>query len=296
MTCVGVKEKMSLNKLWRDFSLLKAGWKLGRAVRSGGDHERNVLLAELTWSLSQQGQAVLIYLDLVKFHQVAQVRGLEWAARIIAFIKKNLPAEVKQLFTQQSLIAAQHLWADDFVILLAAGDKPDLDHLWNMCYILRLRIKDAVSRAFGRQLGMQIEMHLGFSVIDGRDSLPVEMLYYNALRQARLMAKGAREWRLVKLGEEFKEIVAGQKIKTLFQPVVSLQDGTVVGWEALSRGDVQSELRRPDLFFQMVTLSLAIADCLDSSCYQKLPQLSVELKKYAKSIAGSVYVRNRRSC
>lgn len=240
-----------LEQLRQELAALKGRLLLGRAVRSGGIQERHHLLTELTWALRRQGKAVLIYIDLVQFHQVAQLRGLEWAARLITFIKKNIPVEVSQLFTQKKLIAAQHLWADDFVILLADGEKSDLDYYWNMCYILRLRLKDAVSRTWGRQPGVELELHLGFSIIDREDPLPVEMLYYNALRQARLMAKGARQWHMVKLGEQFKEMLAGEKIRTLYQPIVSLQDGTVIGWEALSRGDVQSELGRPDLFFQL---------------------------------------------
>lgn len=48
---------------------------------------------------------------------------------------------------------------------------------------------------------------------------------------------------------ELKEIINHQSIRSVFQPVVSLTDGSVIGYEALSRGPQGSRLERPDALF-----------------------------------------------
>lgn len=49
---------------------------------------------------------------------------------------------------------------------------------------------------------------------------------------------------------ELLEILYQKKIQTVFQPIVSLQDGTVYGYEALSRGPIDSILHTPDMLFK----------------------------------------------
>jgi EAL domain-containing protein (putative c-di-GMP-specific phosphodiesterase class I)/GGDEF domain-containing protein len=52
---------------------------------------------------------------------------------------------------------------------------------------------------------------------------------------------------------ELQDILDKKKISTVFQPVVSLVDATVLGYEALSRGPQGSVLERPDALFGAAT-------------------------------------------
>lgn len=49
--------------------------------------------------------------------------------------------------------------------------------------------------------------------------------------------------------QELDNILNNKNIKPVFQPIVSLTDATVIGYEALSRGPQQSSLERPDVLF-----------------------------------------------
>lgn len=53
-----------------------------------------------------------------------------------------------------------------------------------------------------------------------------------------------------RLRGELLEILYQKKIKTVFQPIVSLLDGSVHGYEALSRGPEESQLHTPDMLFK----------------------------------------------
>ena len=48
---------------------------------------------------------------------------------------------------------------------------------------------------------------------------------------------------------ELRKILDEKKIKTVFQPIVNLKNGSIFGYEALSRGPECSSLKRPDKLF-----------------------------------------------
>ena len=45
------------------------------------------------------------------------------------------------------------------------------------------------------------------------------------------------------------QILLSENIHTVYQPIVSLQSGHIIGYEALSRGPIQSPLHLPDKLF-----------------------------------------------
>lgn len=50
--------------------------------------------------------------------------------------------------------------------------------------------------------------------------------------------------------EELENILNNKNISTVYQPIVSLLDGKIIGYEALSRGPVDSPLQSPDKLFK----------------------------------------------
>ena len=52
-------------------------------------------------------------------------------------------------------------------------------------------------------------------------------------------------------GEELMRIIREEAITPVFQPIVSLRDGSVLGYEALSRGPAGTEMESPDMLFQV---------------------------------------------
>jgi EAL domain-containing protein (putative c-di-GMP-specific phosphodiesterase class I)/GGDEF domain-containing protein len=52
-----------------------------------------------------------------------------------------------------------------------------------------------------------------------------------------------------KIKEALDYVIDNKKIKTVFQPIISLRDGSVYGHEALSRITCESEIKNPDMLF-----------------------------------------------
>ncbi len=52
------------------------------------------------------------------------------------------------------------------------------------------------------------------------------------------------------LRQSFLDVLNGKKIRTVFQPIVNLRDGSIYGYEALSRGPCGSVMESPDFLFE----------------------------------------------
>jgi len=63
-----------------------------------------------------------------------------------------------------------------------------------------------------------------------------------------------------KINEQLNHIIDGQHLKTVFQPIVSLRDGTVFGHEALSRITCESDIENPEELFRVAGESSRLWD------------------------------------
>ena len=53
-----------------------------------------------------------------------------------------------------------------------------------------------------------------------------------------------------KFVEALDYIIENRKIKTVFQPIISLTSGTILGHEALSRITYNCDIKNPDMLFR----------------------------------------------
>lgn len=71
-----------------------------------------------------------------------------------------------------------------------------------------------------------------------------------SLKKERTDSMESRQKTSLTEHQEFEDIVNLEKIETLFQPIVSLKNGRILGYEALSRGPEESRFYRPDRLFE----------------------------------------------
>lgn len=74
---------------------------------------------------------------------------------------------------------------------------------------------------------------------------------YNAVREAKDAAERRETRYYHAMRERVARAVRERAIDTVFQPVVDLRSGNVVGYEALSRGPAGSEIENPEVIFEI---------------------------------------------
>ncbi len=63
------------------------------------------------------------------------------------------------------------------------------------------------------------------------------------------MQNQTQQWGSAEWTEKLQRVIAGEQIRPVFQPIVSLRDGSLLGYEALSRGPKGTELESPEMLF-----------------------------------------------
>jgi len=61
------------------------------------------------------------------------------------------------------------------------------------------------------------------------------------------------EKRMAQMHKQLEEIIREEDISIVFQPIISLRDGSVLGYEALSRGPDKTPLHNPDAMFNVAS-------------------------------------------
>ncbi|MCL5982685.1 MAG: EAL and GGDEF domain-containing protein [Firmicutes bacterium] len=191
----------------------------------------------------------LIFIDIKNFHEILQLQGLITANRILLLLEAALRSKMADLPPGNRVFAAEHLWADDFVVLLGCKGEGDLESLLDLGIALRLSLKKELSRQLVQLTGQELELHLGCSLIKPDNGQNPELKLYNALREAQRAAKGTLGLESLRYRQEFLEILANKQLSVVYQPIVSLTSGEMLGWEALARGPENSYFSRPDLLF-----------------------------------------------
>lgn len=206
------------------------------------------LAGKVRENLRKSRPVVLLYFDLVKFHEVEQVSGFQAASKILAMFKKCLEREITEIFPGSEILAVENLWGDDFVVLMAMEGRPGHGELQKIAITSRIGIRERIRQESLKITGREPDIHVGYAVLSFKAG-NVESQLYTALREAQEMAKGSISLETAMLLSEFREILDQARFEIVYQPVVSLRSGGILGWEALTRGPRESYFRRPEILF-----------------------------------------------
>lgn len=207
----------------------------------------------------------LIYLDLARFGELERAYGQAAASGLLASVETALAAAVAEVLPEGSLLGLQNLWGDDFVIYLATVGPPPAGWLDGLT--------SGVVQALRRRLQGQhralaaLQVHSAHAAVAGAAS-GAASLVYQAVRGAMQAAKGAGgEEAAAGARRELEALLAGRALTSVYQPIIRLATGEVLGWEALARGPAGSRLHGPDALFRLAGAA-GMTWALERACRQ----------------------------
>ncbi len=106
---------------------------------------------------------------------------------------------------------------------------------------------------------------VGYSFAVNNPKLRPVRVVPRILEEARDMAHNQARRFGVKNRERIKNLLVNEDITTVYQPIVRLEDRTVIGYEALSRGPKDTEFHSPSILFQLAKESDLLFE-LDRVC------------------------------
>lgn len=219
------------------------------------------VLERVKQTLEAQGHVVMLYADVVRFHQAEQLLGPEGAERLLSLLPDALVQAVRMMLPDSTPLQVQHIWADDFVLYIDLPSPPPSDQWQSVAgQIARLAALAVNPQHSGP--GVRVEIQAALRVLGRSDS----SLRGQIARAVRLLQEQARpEYSAPENGVLLQELLdTGQGLSMVYQPIVAMQSGAIAGYEALCRGPVGTPLASPLALFdearahdQLFTLELA---------------------------------------
>lgn len=235
----------------------------------------------------------LFHIDLSRTTNLEAIYGWQFYDALLERFAQRLRALRGSLLSERSVLVLDGVHSDKFLIFVPetlSGQSVHAEALHEMAGFLRpyLRAHLAEERL---PSGPAAEPALGYALVSGTPFWRFERLVYEAVEEARRMSARQDESRQARDAAEFRRILTEESIDILFQPVVRLVDGQIIGYEALSRGPRRSSMEAPAVLFS-VSNTIGMERDLDRLCQAKAltraGRLGAEHLLFLNSLAGTV--------
>lgn len=190
----------------------------------------------------------LLLLNIENFFAFQKVYGEEIACYILDVIEQTLEKAAEEILVNCDFLFVEKIDSGSFAILFD-GESFDLGSMPNLAMSFRLFTRNNLNRKLVQLTGQRFEICIGYSLLRSHSGVSIEDLLYNALCDAKEIAKGKLDYTRLQLLKEFREIIEIPRLGVVYQPIVDFRSGKVLGWESLARGPEGSHFRSPLVLF-----------------------------------------------
>lgn len=213
-------------------------------------HNENLLL-KLECARKTDCKLAAIYLDIVKFREIETMYGQNVCRLVLRTFK-----EIMNLLhfddARTSMLGWQSLGGDDMAIYLQAPP----DYKYQDLYALATVLHQQAELLLNERLRLPtVHLHLGYAFMDTAGNRSIESVIYSVLKESLQIAKSPFSFAYWQQVEELKNIIESKNLATVYQPIISLKNGDIFGYEALSRGPADSSLYSPGVLFPLAEKS-----------------------------------------
>lgn len=233
--------------------------------------------------MTKQNPVYLFYIDVAKLSEIELQYGFEQSSSIIHALDQSIGRAVYSLsFHPIKYIHHHRLWGDDYCLCLSwEGNYPPeqtQDKIHELCIHLKDRIELHLNKQIFLPAKVNIKLHIGFAKLTGQD---VNKEIYQAVKAASQMAKYEVSTKEFLQHRQFFQILQTENLQSYYQPLVSLKDGSVFGWEGLIRGPENSDFFLPSRLFDYAEKT-GRSLWLDSICRRKVLGKLFEISPHQK--------------
>ena len=193
----------------------------------------------------------LIYFDLHSEEKIEEIFGWETYDGLLRQMAEALAALAPQLLKPDDILAISAVRSDEFLVFV--GSKVADGQLRHRLEGIRDRMMEELSGRLRVQCDTERPRSLGIHTaalpVRCEPTVRVERTIYKVLDEVRALCRREREKKHTLRLNELRRILAVEGILVRYQPIVSLTDGTVHGFEALSSGPPGDIFESPEMLF-----------------------------------------------
>jgi EAL domain-containing protein (putative c-di-GMP-specific phosphodiesterase class I)/DNA-binding response OmpR family regulator len=241
---------------------------------------------EVQRRLFDHSQLGILYVTLDGVHALEQQQGFEAVDDVFRVIGKRLSETRGRLIRNEDFVSISSLGNAFLVILSPSRDHGFVDE--DDLHLVKRRLEEQLLGLLESELESKLLAHVDLYVGYSRLGQSPKVRFKRALLEAiECATRGIQQERgevQHRLSAEFERVVSGAQITCVYQPIVSLGDYRVIGYELLARGPLQSELHRPDALFEVARAEGRVPE-LDRICRMMAARASATLPaKYLRFI------------
>lgn len=204
--------------------------------------------ADLDQALAGRSCLGLFWVGLAGFGLFYKLFGQDTADSVMENLECILREESCRLLGGARRVFIDRADASSFTILFLENEL-SLDTLMDRSLSLRLKVRNALNQEVVKLTGQSMGVEVGYSLVNGGGG-DLEQRIYRSLWDARQVGEGAMDLNRLSLMDEFRRIVEEPLLTAVFQPIVDLSAGEVLGWESLARGPKGSQFEGPEMLFE----------------------------------------------
>ncbi len=253
-----------------------------------------LLVDDLRGMLDRRRQIGVLHAEIIDMDLVESLYGWQVLDRILALVSWLLRDALSSVLPAGTLLAINGAGGDRFVAFVPAtgtGEPVDLPYLERTRDALRARLDAAFDGEDFAGLSPRLRFRMGHALLSENPFYRFERRVHTAVEEARTLEARRESGRDLSWEADLRRLIEEAAVSTLYQPVVDLEDGTVLGYEALSRGPKDTAFELPSAMFAL-SRRFGLAPELDRLCRRKALQGARELagkgKLFVNVLAGSL--------
>jgi len=207
-----------------------------------------LLFPRIRTLLDERGEASLLCLRVVRYSRIEEIYGWRVFDEVMREIAQVLENITGTDLRDSDIVAELMVSGNSFVIVLSPPRNADHvveDDMRALSCRVETRVREELASSMPPALHSKFGCHVGFSVIREDKNVRLELLVHGGL-EAALEESSAREaLDAEERRARLRDIIERGDVTTLVHPIYRLDDLSIVGYEALSRGPA-GEFERPD--------------------------------------------------
>ncbi len=194
----------------------------------------------------------ILYLAIGDQARIEPVFGWEVYDELVKVFTINVMGEIGRLIPNSALIAVSSIMGDGFFILMSRTETGSLinkEYLKILSERFNGKIEKIKNDFVHSDVKERIDLHTSYQVLRLDPMVRTERLVYQAIEDLKYAAYYKEKLQEKDLYAELQRIVHKKDIYTVYQPIYNLQDRSIYGYEALTRGPHGSFFEEPDTIF-----------------------------------------------
>ncbi len=202
--------------------------------------------------LADERPVGVIALELPTLVHLETIHGWEMSDRFLMDVAEHLGSLRGQGMPESLRLTLDGVHGNSFIIFLpetSSGRGLTEESLGAAAEFLRISLAPLRAPTGRGSARPHIDFTLGFALISGNSTARFERRLHQAIREARAMALRRGERLGGALAGEFLSILREARLTTHYQPIVDMERGSIMGYEALTRGPSDSSFAGPEALF-----------------------------------------------